>query len=56
MVKKYIIQKSREKIKTKLLNIGKIEYYSIDDLVMNIVNREINWKHVWDLVESILLR
>lgn len=53
-IEKYIIQKSKEKIKTKVLNIGKIEYYSIDDLVRNIVNREIDWKHVWDLVESIL--
>ena len=53
-IEKYIAEKAAQKINPKPLNLGIIEYHSIDKLVKNQVNREINYPHVWNLVESIL--
>jgi len=53
-IEKYIAEKASEKIEIKQLNVGVIEYHQIDDIVKNTVNRETNWPHVWNLVESIL--
>jgi len=53
-IEKYIAEKASEQIQSKKLNVGVIEYHQIDDIVKNTVNRETNWPHVWNLVESIL--
>ncbi len=53
-IEKYIIERAKTPAHGTKLNMGVIEYHPIDRLTQNAVNREINWKHVWNLVESIL--
>jgi len=53
-IEKYIAEKASQMVQPKPLNVGVIEYHPIDKLVKNQVNREINYPHVWNLVESIL--
>lgn len=50
----YLQKLSITPVMFKKLNIGKIEYHSLKNLLKNDVNREININHVWKIVESIL--
>lgn len=53
-IETWISNKSNESISTKPLNIGQMEYHKVNDLIKNATNREIDWEHVWSLVDSIL--
>jgi hypothetical protein len=53
-IEKWISNKSIQQILTKPLNVGQMEYHKVNDLIKNVTNREIDWEHVWSLVDSIL--
>jgi hypothetical protein len=53
-IEKWIVNKSNQKFLIKELNVGQMEYHKVNDLIKNNTNREIDWEHVWSLVESIL--